>query len=204
MVRKLVSTVVATVFLFGTPITLAAEREDNERDRNRDHREDLSWSYLKLSHLEYDMYIFGVDIEPDGYEVELALKLGDHLYGFIDRSRAEGDVFRSDYDFDSEGYGFGWHWDTWFASYSYNTWDLDNNEFDVDTIRFGFRNQWTERIEFNASYTWNNIEDADNDDGFQLGFAFELWDDFNLTSDYETIGGDLDIDTFKVGVRLDF
>ena len=49
---------------------------------------------------------------------------------------------------------------------SINTWGLSNSEVDVDTLRLVFRDNWTDRLEFNASYCWNNINGADNDDGF--------------------------------------
>ncbi|MEZ7830686.1 MAG: hypothetical protein QMC06_03960 [Gammaproteobacteria bacterium] len=49
---------------------------------------------------------------------------------------------------------------------SKNTWGLSNSEVDVDTLRLVFRDNWTDRLEFNASYCWNNIKGADNDDGF--------------------------------------
>lgn len=191
--RAHITLLAGALFLVSGPLLAEEEKRENRP----------SWSYLKATDLTYDMDVFGVDIEPEGYQLELSLELGDHLYGFIDRSRADdsGAVLN---DFDTEGYGFGWHWDSWFASYTYDNWEIGNGEFDVDTIRLGFRDMWSERFEFNASYSWNNIEDADNDDGFQVGFAFELWDDFNLTADYETIGGDLDIDSFYVGVRFDF
>lgn len=179
--------------------------EEDERSRRHDHHDhNKSWSYLEASALQYDMDVAGIDVEPDGYKLKLSLELGDSLYGVIDRGRSEGSFAGRDYDFDTEGYGFGFHGDSWFASYTYNTWDFDNNEFDVDTLRVGFRNSWTERLEFNASYSWNAIEDADNEDGFQLGFAYELWDEFNLTAEYETIGGHLDVDTLTVGVRFNF
>ena len=178
----------------------AAERED-EHSGSPDN---VSYSYFEASSLQYDMDIGGIDVEPDGYKLELSLELGDSLFGIIDRSRTEGGFAGLDYDFDTQGYGFGLRGDKWFASYTYNTWEFDRNEFDVDTIRFGFRDKWSDRLEFNASYSWNNIEDADNDDGFQVGFAYELWDQFALTADYETIGGELDIDYFSVGVRFGF
>ncbi len=81
---------------------------------------------------------------------------------------------------------------------------MKNNEFDVDTIRLGFRNDWTDRLEFNASYSWNNIEDADNDDGFQLGVLYRLGGNFYLVAEYESTGGDLDIDTLTAGIGITF
>lgn len=180
-----------------------AEEARNESKSSR-HNNDINWSYLKASSLEYDMDIFGVDVKPDGYRLDLSLELGDSFYGILDRSRTDGNFRGTNYSFDTAGYGFGFHGDRWYASYTYNTWEFDRSEFDVDTIRVGFRRNWTDRLEFNASYSWNNIEDADNDDGFQLGLAYELWDELALTFDYETIGGELDIDYYAVGVRFGF
>jgi len=150
------------------------------------------------------MDINGIDIEPDGYKVELSVSLGDSLYGIVDRKKSDEKLGLADYNYDTEGYGFGLRGDSWFASYTYNTWDMGNDEFDVDTIRVGFRNMWTEHLEFNASYTWNNIEDADNDDGFQVGFAYHMTDRFHLVADYETIGGHLDIDYVSIGLKFNF
>ena len=62
----------------------------------------------------------------------------------------------------------------------------------------------TGQIGIQRSYSWNNIEHADNDDGFQVGFIFELTELIHLTADYETIGGDLDLDYTSFGVRLSF
>ena len=164
----------------------------------------VDWSYLQLSDLNYDLNLAGVDAEPDGYKLKLSLELGDSLFGIVDRSRSEDTVFGQKLDFDTEGYGFGFHGHRWFASYTYSKWDYFGNEFDVDTLRVGFRRHWSDQLEFNASYAWNNIEDADTEDGFQIGFAFELWDHFDLTADYETVGGHLDVDYWAFGVRFDF
>lgn len=183
--------------------TALAEAEHEEERKSR-HQNDINWSHLKATSLEYDMDIQGVDAEPDGYELELSLELGDSFYGILERSRADGKLAGIEHSFDTSGYGFGFHGNRWFASYTYNTWEFDRGEFDVDTVRVGFRRNWTDRLEFNASYSWNNIEDADNDDGFQLGLAYELWEELVLTFDYETIGGDLDIDYYAVGVRFGF
>jgi len=184
------------------------ERSENRGRERHDHRdrhdENFNYSYLELSSLGYDMDVCGIDIEPDGYKLKLSLSLGDSLFGVVDRRRTDGKLAGANYEFDTEGYGFGLRGDSWFASYTYNTWDVGNAEFDVDTIRLGFRNNWTDRLEFNASYSWNNIEDADNDDGFQAGFAYELFDGVELIAEYETIGGHLDIDYFSAGVRLNF
>lgn len=174
---------------------------DDDHDNDHDH---LSYSYLDISSLEYDMDVGGVDIEPDGTKFKLSLSLGDSLYGIVNRSRSDGKFGGAEYDFDTKGYGFGLHGDSWYASYTYNTWEINDEDFDVDTIRVGFRNMWTERLEFNASYSWNNIEDADNDDGFQIGFAYSLTDNFHLVTEYETIGGHLDIDYFTAGIRISF
>ncbi len=189
---------------FASSLSMAEEEDESKKERGHNHNHDLSYSYLEVTTLDYDMDIGGVDIEPDGYKLKLSLSLGDSLFGVIDRKRSEGSFAGSDYDFDSEGYGFGLRGDSWFASYTYNTWEMNNDEFDVDTIRLGFRNMWTQRLEFNASYSWNNIEDADNDDGFQVGLAYRLSDNFHLIADYETIGGHFDIDSWSAGVRLSF
>lgn len=173
-------------------------------DHDRGHDQGLSYSYLEFSSLEYDMDFFGIDTEPDGYKLDLSVSLGDSLFGIIERNKTDGKLGTSSFDFDTEGYGFGFHGDSWYASYTYNTWDIDNIEFDVDTIRVGFRNMWTDNLEFNASYSWNNIEDADNDDGFQIGFVYQLFNNFHLTTRYETIGGNLDIDYLTAGVRVSF
>lgn len=176
-----------------------ADEDDHEPDRDK-----LSYSYIEVSNLDYDMDIGGIDIEPEGYKVELSVALGDSLFGIIDRKKSDTRLFGSSYDFDTEGYGFGWRGDRWFASYTYNTWDMDNNEFDVDTVRLGFRNMWTHRLEFNASYSWNNFEDFDSEDGFQAGFAYHFTDNFHLVADYETIGGHFDVDYVSLGLRLSF
>ena len=158
---KITSLIACCSIVAISPLALAEEGE-----RERHSHDKLSYSFIEVSSLEYDMDIGGVDIEPDGYKVKLSVSLGDSLFGVIDRKKSDGKLGLADYDFDTEGYGFGLRGDSWFASYTYNTWDAGNDEFDVDTIRVGFRNMWTERLEFNASYSWNNIEDADNDDGF--------------------------------------
>lgn len=198
-----INLLVASCTVVLIPSWAQAESDEKEEKETR-HHQHLSYSYIEASFLEYDMDIGGMDIEPDGRQIELSVSLGDSLFGVIDRKKSDGNFGGSDYDFDSEGYGFGFHGESWFASYTYNTWELGNDEFDVDTIRLGFRNQWTERIEFNASYTWNNIEDADNDDGFQVGFAFEIANNLHIIADYETIGGHFDIDAVSAGLRLSF
>ncbi len=169
-----------------------------------DDDRDVEWSYLHGSSLEYDLNASGIGIEPDGYKFGLSLGFGDHIFGVIDRSSTDNSVAGLKYDFDTAGYGFGYHWDSWYASYTYNTWDLNNNKFDVDTIRVGFRDMWSDHFEFSASYTWNDIDGAENEDGYQIGFAYELWDDFNLTANWETVGGMLNMDAVMFGIRFDF
>lgn len=178
--------------------------DDDDKDEDDSEREKLSYSYLEITTLDYDMDIAGIDIEPEGYKAELSVSLGRSLFGIIDRKKSDTRFGGSRYDFDSEGYGFGLRGDEWFASYTYNTWDMDSNEFDVDTIRLGFRNMWTDQLEFNASYSWNNVEDLDNEDGYQVGFAYHLTDGFHIVADYETIGGDFDIDSWSLGIRFSF
>ena len=95
--------------------------------------------------------------------------------------------------------------DSWFASYSYNTWEPGRDSFDVNSLRVGFRNYIIQdRLELNASYSWNDIEDADNDDGFQVGFVFELTELLHVTLEYDTIGGDQAFDYMSLGLRLSF
>jgi hypothetical protein len=164
-----------------------------------------SYSYIEFSAIEYDMDVFGLDFEPEGDKIKLSVELGDTLFATVDRVETDQSFRNRRLDFDSESYGFGLRGDSWFASYTYNTWDMGRDEFDVDTIRLGFRNYLIQdRLEFNASYTWNNIEHADNEDGFQVGFVFELTDIIHITAEYETIGGDLDIEYTSVGLRLSF
>lgn len=194
--------IVATCTICLTSSWALADEEEHERRSNRN--DSLSYSYFEASIIEYDMDIGGIDIEPDGYKIKLSVSLGDSLYAIVDRNKTDGSFSGADYEFDTQGYGFGLHGDSWYASYTNNTWDFDGNEFDVDTIRLGFRNKWSERLEFNASYSWNNIEDADNDDGFQVGIAYEITNNFHLIADYETIGGDLDVDYLSAGIRLSF
>lgn len=173
-------------------------------DERKSHSHSPSWSYVEASFLEYDMDVGGIDTELEGYKVKLSLDFGSSLFGIIDRGKTDGKLAGSDFDFDTQGYGFGFKGDQWYASYTYNEWDLDGDEFDVDTLRVGIRNQLTENFEFNASYSWNDIEDADNDDGFQFGIAYKLQKDFFFVAEYETIGGNLDIDYLSAGFRFSF
>ena len=199
--------VLSMAFILGPTASFAQvdEEDEHENEHENEHTDESpSYSYLEISSIGYDMDFGGIDVEPDGYKVKLSLALGDSLFGVIDRSNSDGSFSGANYDFDTQGYGFGLRGDSWFTSYTYNTWEFSNNEFDVDTLRLGFRDNWTDRLEFNASYSWNNIEDADNDDGFQVGFLYRLGGNFHLVAEYETIGGDLDIDTLTAGIRLTF
>ena len=150
------------------------------------------------------MDLNGAGADPDGHKFELSLALGDSFFGILDRKRSSGSQFGSDFDFDTDGYGFGFRGDSWFASYTYNTWELSNSEFDVDTIRVGFRDQLFDSFELSASYTWNDFEGLDNENGFQVGLAYKISSSFDLIADYETLGGDFDLDTVSLGIRLNF
>lgn len=177
-------------------------RESRKHDRNRDFS--FSYSYIEVSSIDHGMDLNGASADPDGNKFELSLAFGDSFFGILDRKRTSGGQFGSDFDFDSDGYGFGFRGDSWFASYTYNTWDLDNAEFDVDTLRFGFRNRLSDNFEFSASYTWNDFEGFDNENGFQVGLAYKISSSFDLIADYETIEGDFDLDTVSLGIRLNF
>jgi len=197
MIRK---NYLISLFVLLISPSLYADDDDEENSE----RDKLSYSYLEISSLGYDMDVNGFDIEPNGYKAELSMSLGDSLFAIVDRKKTDTRFLGSSYDFDTEGYGFGFRGDEWFASYTYNTWDMDNNEFDVDTVRLGFRNMWTDKLEFNASYSWNNFEDLDSEDGFQAGFAYHFTDSFHFVADYETIGGHFDVDYLSLGLRVSF
>lgn len=177
---------------------------DDDASTHRSSHRGVSYSYVQADYLKHDLSLARQDTEPDGYNLELSLALGDHLFAVVDRRKAEGTFDGFDFDFDTQGYGFGFHGRKWYASYTYNTWDLGSDEFDIDTLRFGIRNQLTEHIELNASYAWNDVEGADDDDGFQVGLVFKVADHVSLTTEYETIGGDLDIDSWTAGLRISF
>ena len=174
------------------------EQADNDR------RAEPFDSHFEVSHLEYDMNAGGIHAEPHGYRLNLSVNLTDSFYAVVDRKSTSEKRPGPDYDFETEGYGFGFHGDAWYASYTYNTWDVGGNEFDVNTVRLGFRRHVTNYLEFNASYSWNDFDDADNHDGFQVGLAVRLTDNFKLVTEYETIGGKRDVDYFSAGVRLTF
>lgn len=180
----------------------SSDQDSRRRDRNKD--QDFSYSYIEVTSLDHGMDLNGGGVDLDGQSFELSLALGDSFFGILDRKRTSGDQFGSSFDFDTEGYGFGFRGDSWFTSYTYNTWDLNNSEFDVNTLRVGFRDRWFESIEFSASYTWNDFDGLDNESGFQVGLAYRISSSFDLVADYETLEGDLDLDTVSLGIRLNF
>jgi hypothetical protein len=181
-----------------------SKAQENEESSKRESRDDFSYSYIEVSFIDHGIDLNGAGTEPDGSKFELSLSLGDSLFGILNRTRSNDDQFGSGFDFDTEGYGFGFRGDSWFASYTYNTWELNNVEFDVDTIRVGFRNKWSDNFEFSASYTWNDFEDFDNENGFQVGLAYKISSKFDLVADYETLSGDFNLDTVSLGIRLNF
>lgn len=163
--------------------------------------EDPSFSYLDISYIEHDMDALGIASDLDGYDLELSVNLIGNLFALVDHGETEGD---NDFQFDTEGYGFGFHGDNWYASYTYNNWTIDSFETDVDTIRAGFRSKFTDKFEFNASYAWNDIDKFENEDSFQVGLVYELFDFLHLTTKYESMDGDLGIDYWSAGIRLSF
>jgi hypothetical protein len=187
-------------FFLGAPYAFA----DDHGSKHRSSDGGVSYSYIQADYLDYDLSLSSQDTEPDGYNLELSLAVGDTFFAVVDRRKTEGEFDGFDFDFDTQGYGFGIHGGGWYASYTYNTWDPGGDEFDIDTLRFGIRKQVTDHIELNASYAWNDIEDGDNDDGFQVGLAFKLADHVALTTEYETIGGNLDVDAWTAGLRINF
>ena len=50
----------------------------------------------------------------------------------------------------------------------------------------------------------NYDEDADNNDGFQVGFLYGSRGSSHLVAESETLGGDLAIDTLTAGIGLIF
>lgn len=179
--------------------------ESNQGETRRfKTKHDFAYSYIEVSSLDHGMDLNGSATDPDGNSFELSLALGDSFFGILDRKRTSGDQFGSGFDFDTDGYGFGLRGDSWFASYTYNTWDLNNAEFSVDTLRIGFRDRWSDNLEFNASYTWNDFEGFNNENGFQVGFAYNIFSNFDLVAGYETLGGDFDLDTVSLGIRFNF
>lgn len=163
--------------------------------------DDPSYTYFDASYVDYDVDFSNYDVSADGYKLKLSVNLLGGLFAQIDRSQTDGDGAEDNFDFDREGYGFGLHGSYWYASYTYNTWEIDDGEFDIDTLRVGLRTQWTDHIEFNASYSWNDIEDMDDGDGFQVGLVYQLTDFLHLTAEFETIG-EIDVDQLSVGIRF--
>ena len=60
-----------------------------------------SYSFIEFSAIEYDMDVFGADIDPDGEKIKLSVELGDTLFATVDRVETDQSFRNRKFDFDT-------------------------------------------------------------------------------------------------------
>lgn len=184
--------------------------------------EDLpSYSFIEGGYTSYDFDGF----EPSGIKLKGSVELGEMFFITADYSDTTATIsgFNIDIDLVSTGFGAGVKYDlsnnsSVYASYTLNTWDIDNGNvssgLDFDTLRIGYRQNISESLELNASITSNEVDgqsssnvdvvsnsDSEADSGYQFGLVYAVSDTLKITADYDTID---DLKITSVGVRINF
>lgn len=165
-----------------------------------------SYSFVEVGYTSYDLDELG---DATGFKLAGSAALGENFFVMADMNSTSGDYQGFDYDFDKTGYGFGIKSDTasgnsWFASYSFNTFDVEGEDFDIDTLRLGLRSQVSDTFELSVSLTSNDVEGEERENGYQFGAVYSFSDSVKFTFDYDTIAGDVDMTNTSFNVRWTF
>ncbi len=156
------------------------------------------YSYLEAGVVEMD-----TGATMDGFRAEASLALGDFLFAEYHRQEVTDDEGLVDLNFDIEGYGIGFRAGSIFATYAQDTWDVLGLESEVEVVRAGIRHMWNNGFELSASYTLNEFETGEEENGYQIGLSYRVIDNVDIVVDFETLDG-LDYETMMVGLRLSF
>ena len=166
--------------------------------QGRERNISTSYNYLEAAVVEMDT---GTTI--DGFRAEVGLALGDFFFAEYHRQELSEETALLDFTFDIEGFGIGFRAGSIFASFSQDTWDVIGVESEVDIVRAGVRHTWNNGFELSASYSLNEFEAGNEENGYQVGLAYRFIDNLDIFVDFETLDG-LDYETLMVGLRLSF
>jgi len=197
MNNKTLATVLATFFL--SPFAAAEER--------------LSYSYAELG---YNQIELNDGAETSGYNFKTSIAINQNFFVLADINNTSGDINvdntgKVNFDLESTEKGYGFNSDqvdgsSWYISKTKTnlTNDTVEGEYEVKTIRLGLRSLTSNQLEFNASYTQNDIEDSPDESGYQLGMVYKMSETLHFVADYETLDGDFGFDSITISVRNNF
>lgn len=149
------------------------------------------------------------DLDTNGFNIRGSFEINDIFFINADFASVSGDIEGFDVDVDRRDIGFGAKYDTgngnsWFVSYTFGNFDFNDGDSDLDTVRVGLRSQINETFELNFSVTSNDSEFLGRDTGIQVGTLFSVSNDLQISFEYESIGGDIDLDILSLNVRKSF
>jgi len=162
------------------------------------------YTFLEVAYTTFDDSGF----EAKGLKLKGSVEISDYFFAVVDYSETKGDIGNVDVDFSTKGYGIGAKADlgfddSFFISYTFNTWSLEtvSSDIDVDTLRAGYRRNLSKNLEINASYTSNRIESTQKESGYSLGAVYYVSDDIQMTFDYDTVD---ELNILSIGARVSF
>lgn len=172
-------------------------------------------------------------IKSDGVGVKGAYEISEYAFLEGGFSSTSGRLQSEDTDRDTTifSFGFGLKQDnpdglSWFGSYTYNKWQMDETvtreekssfgrtemisesetiDLTANTLRVGFRAQFSEIFELNANISANDIEDHSSTQmGYQIGAVIELSEKLYFVLDYDVILNDFDAEKTTIGIRYSY
>lgn len=187
--------IIATTLLAGLTSTCIAE-------------EMPSFSYVEGKYITIE----NDALDADGFGIKGSVELGD-FFIFADYAKVSDSMtfFDETVDIDVDPYnlGLGYQFSigdatAMYASAAFGKFDGDVDA-DTNTIEVGIRSNLNSMFELNGAIARLDIEDVDAEFGFKVGTLISFGEsNWGATVDYSTFGGDVDIDSWSVGVRYSF
>ena len=163
-----------------------------------------NYTYMEAAYIVFD----DSDFEAKGLKLKGSIEVSDYFFAVVDYSETNGNIGNLDVDFSTKGYGVGAKTDlgfddSFFISYTFNTWNLEtvSSDIDVDTLRVGYRRNLSKNLELNASYTSNRIETTQKESGYSFGAVYYVSDDIQMTFDYDIVDK---LKILSIGARVSF
>ena len=165
------------------------------------------WAFADLNYTNFGVgYVDGDynNADVDGFEIRgsFALNNNFHLLASYDAL----DVDPGGVDLDILAFGGGWHTDIavnldFVATAAIL--DVDVGNFSTDGIRAtgGVRGLLSKEVEFSADLVYEDIDDIDDDIGYEIGGRYFVNRDMSLGVTLRDVN---DIDTLRLDIRFDY
>jgi len=159
---------------------------------------DLSYTNFSVGYVDGDFF----DVDVDGFDLRgnFALNSSFHLLAGYSALDADGG------DIDILGFGGGWHTglsETLDFVATASILDVDFDNFSSDGVRLtgGIRAQPSSEFEFYADFVYEDIDDFDDDTGYDIGGRYFFNTDTSAGIALRDVN---DLETLRLDIRFDF